>query len=241
MDGSTSTFLRDTPPASPLDHVFGLGRSDGILYIEDFDAPPPGAEAPLPEPPPSTEPVFTAADVAAAHEAGRQRGLQAALSDAQLLQAQLQAAATQALADSITATRGLLEKLATQQAENTARTLFAILKAAIPHTMACHAKQELRAVIDSLAPGLRSEPELRVRAHPDLADFVRETLADILAAEGGVLSVSADSTLAPGDIQLGWADGSAKRDCTAIYTEIANALAPLGLPTLEDICHGDRI
>jgi hypothetical protein len=239
MDGSG--FLFDLPVSASLDEVFRLGDTDGILYVEDFDAPPPlvvePAPKPAPEPPP---PVFTKAEVLAAHAAGREEGVQAALDDARLLQAQMQAAATQALADALCAGRGDLERIAAQHADSTARAVLAILQAAVPETMARHAQTELAAVIAALLPGLRCEQELRVRAHPDLADHVRCSLIDLLDGEGGVLSVAADPALAPGDIQITWSDGGARRDCTEIYADILDALAPLGLPALEEICCGKR-
>jgi flagellar assembly protein FliH len=240
MDGSS--FLFDLPVSSSIGEVFGLGDGEGILYVEDFDAPPApraveSAPAPAPEP---LEPVFSKADVVAAHAAGRQEGMEAALADARLLQAQMQAAATQALADALAAGRGALERVVALQAENAARTVLAILKAAVPETMARHALTELDAVFTALLPGLRSEPELRVRAHPDCADHVRESLIGMLEGEGGVISVSADAALAPGDVQINWADGGARRDCTEIYADIRDALSPLGLPALEEICCGKR-
>jgi hypothetical protein len=243
MDGSAATYLRDLPGALQFDEVFGLGRSDGILYVEDFDTPPakPKQQAEVPPVPvPVVEPVYSRADLEAAREAGRQAGLQEALDDAHLVQAQLQAAATQALADSMAASRAAMERVVKRQAEGAAGTVLAILLAAVPHAMAKHAEGELQAVIASLLPGLRSEPELRVRAHPDLADYVRETLSAFLAADGGVLAVSADPLLAPGDLQIFWQDGCARRDCSAIYAEIVSALAPLRLPALEEIFDGER-
>jgi flagellar biosynthesis/type III secretory pathway protein FliH len=219
--------------------MFGLGRSDGILYIEDFDAPPAAvAKSEAETKPEAIAPVFTAEDVAAARETGRQEGMQAALSDANLLQVQLQAAATQALADSMATTRCTLERLVARRADDAARTTLAILQAAIPRAMQTNAKGEVESVIAALLPGLRSEAELRVRTHPDLAAFVRELLADLLTDGAGVLSVSADETLLPGDIQLFWGEGSAVRDCRWIYNDIVKALAPLRLPALEEICNG---
>jgi flagellar biosynthesis/type III secretory pathway protein FliH len=102
------------------------------------------------------------------------------------------------------------------------------------------AKSEMQGIIATLLPGLRSEAELRVRAHPAFSDFVRETLADLLTDSSLVLSVSGDETLLPGDIQLFWNEGSAQRDCRAIYANIVKALAPLNLPALEEICDGQR-
>ena len=238
MDGSTSNYLHENTAASRVGDMFGFGRSDGILYIEDFDAPPPAQT----EPEPAVQaPVFTAADIEAAREAGRQEGMQEALSDANLLQVQLQAAATQVLADSLTASRGALERVVAARADEATRTLLAILQAAVPHSMKALAKSEAQGLAATLLPGLRAEAELRVRTHPELADFVRETLADLLTDNSLVLSVSPDESLLPGDIQLHWNEGSAQRDCRAIYADIVNALAPLRLPALEEICDGQRI
>jgi flagellar assembly protein FliH len=238
MDGSTSNYLHEPPAASRVGDMFGLGRSDGILYIEDFDAPPPQPEPDAQAEPAANAPIFTAEDIAAAREAGRAEGVQSALSDANLLQVQLQAAATQALADAMATTRGSLERLVARRADDCARTTLAILQAAIPHVMQTQAKGELEGIIAALLPGLRSEAELRVRTHPDLADFVRETLADLLTDGSGLLSVSADENLLPGDIQLFWGEGSAFRNCRCIYNDIVKALAPLRLPALEEICDG---
>jgi flagellar assembly protein FliH len=239
MDGSTSNYLQEPPAASRVGDMFGLGRSDGILYIEDFDAPPPQPEPASPSDLAAIAPVFTAEDIAAAREAGREEGVQSALSDANLLQVQLQAAATQALADAMATTRSGLERLVARRADESARTMFALLQAAIPQIMQTQAQGELEGIIAALLPGLRSEAELRVRAHPDLADFVRETLADLLTDGTGTLSVSADENLLPGDIQLFWGEGSAVRDCRCIYNDIVKALAPLRLPALEEICNGN--
>jgi flagellar biosynthesis/type III secretory pathway protein FliH len=238
MDGSTSSYIQDNPPASRIGDMFGLAGSDGILYIEDFDAPPKiPADAEITEAKP---PVFTAEDIAAAHNVGRLEGMQAALSEAHLLQVQLQAAATQTLADAMATTRAAVERLVAQRADHAARTLLAILQAAIPYLMESHAKNEVQGVIAALLPGLRSEAEMRVRTHPYLADFVRETLVDLLTDNSLVLSVSADESLMPGDIQLSWGEGSAQRDCRCIYDDIVKALAPLRLPALEEICDGQR-
>jgi hypothetical protein len=102
-----------------------------------------------------------------------------------------------------------------------------------------HAAAEVGAMIEALSPGLACEPELRVRAHPDLADLAREALIGQLPGDGCVLSVCADPALAPGDICIAWQDGRATRDCGAIWARIAEALAPLQLPLLEDIDLGN--
>ncbi len=248
MDGSNYSSVPEPAPqlalpdfgqSVPLDFVFGLGRPDGILYVEDFDAPPaPEADpAPdLPEDPP--EPVFSAADVAAAHAAGRRAGQKAALTDAMLMHIQLQTAALQALSDALAASRVELECVAARHAEQAARTALSLLHAAIPATMAAHGKTEITAMLEALLPGLRCEPALRVRTHPSLADFVRESLIARLGPDGGVLAVVPTETMARGDIAISWENGKAWRDCAAIHADITAALAPLELPPLEELRGG---
>ena len=233
MDGSTSSFLCDPPLYSGLQSS-GAG---GILYMEDFDQdirPPEDlGEA-------SSEEVLalTLADIEAAIERGRQEGMKTALEDGMLVQAQLQAAALLNIADALISARALLEVVAQQHASDAARALLAILQAAVPAIMAQHAWTEIDAVLSVLLQGLTHEPELRVRAHPGMADRVREALIARLPPNVAVVSVSTDPTLEPSDIQLSWENGRAKRDSAAIWQAITTALAPLGLPALEEICCG---
>ena len=231
MDGSNAAFLLDTP----LFSAPSGGSACGILYVEDFNDKPPEQRT---EPVSSPEtPSFSAEELSMAREAGRQEGLAAALADAQLIQAQLQSATTQALVDGLAAARAAYDEIVRDSAEQVSQTLLCVLQAALPTVMGRHGQAELAALIAALAPGLAREPELRVRAHPDHAEFVRESLIGALQTMGCVLSVCADPDLPPGDVLIAWQDGQARRDCKAVWNAVAAALAPLGLPTLEEICH----
>ncbi len=231
MDGSNAAFLLDTPLFSDS----AGSPACGILYVEDFDDKPHTArKETAPEP---ALPSFSALELSQAREAGRQEGLAAALADAQLLHAQLQLAAMQSLADGLSATRSTYDDIVSGSAEQTSQTILAVLQAALPAVMSRHDRAELQALVAAVAPQLACEPELRVRAHPDLAEFVRETLMSALRTTDCVLSVCADTSLQPGDVLLTWQDGQARRDCAATWMAISVALAPLGLPTLEEVCH----
>jgi flagellar assembly protein FliH len=239
MDGSTYPFAEDLAAGDDLAFVDDMPpRASGILYVEDFDAPPVDEPA-IAEPAPPPDP-FTEADIDRARAAGYAEGLRDALADASLLQAQLQQAATQALADALAASRATLDRVASDHAGAAAKLLLALAQAAVPTLMARHAAAEADAMIAALLPGLRCEAELRVRAHPDLADHVRERLMALWPGDGGVLSVAADPALSPGDVQVSWQDGHAARDCAQLWHAVAQILAPLGLPSLQEICRGDR-
>ncbi len=231
MDGSNAAFLLDAP-------LFSASTSQsacGILYVEDFNDKPLEPRTEIVHAP--AEPSFSADELSQAREAGRQEGLAAALADAQLLQAQLQLAATQSLADGLAATRSTYSDIVRDSAEQVSQTVLAVLQAALPAVMSRHARTELQVMISALAPGLAHEPELRVRAHPDLTEFVRESLMAVLQTSDCVLSVRADGTLQAGDVVVTWQDGQARRDCAAAWKAVAGALAPLGLPSLEEVCH----
>jgi flagellar biosynthesis/type III secretory pathway protein FliH len=233
MDTLTSSFLRDAPYLSS----FSDSYDGGILYVEDFDYEP-RVEARRVEdekPAPPVIRLLTQDDLDAARSEGRIEGQQAALADAFLLQSDLRVAALQAIGDSLNVARATLERVAGHHGSECARTIFAMMQAAVPTIMAQHGSQEMQAMLDALLPGLVCEPELRVRAHPELADLVRESLVDRLPADGIVLSVVADPKLSPGDVEVAWQHGQAKRDCKAIFQAIRLALKPLSLPIIEEI------
>jgi flagellar assembly protein FliH len=234
MDGSGSAFL--------LDEQFVSARMPqprgGILYVEDFDADPSAQDHAAQDALPPPEPTFSAAELEAARQAGRQDGMQQATEDARLIQMQMHAASLQSLTDGLVAARASLQSVAQAHAAQTARAVFGILQAALPAAMRTHAAVEAQAMLAALAPGLTCEPELRVRAHPDMADTVRESLIALLPDQTCVLSVCADPALAPGDVIVAWQDGRARRDTGAIWSQIRAALAPLALPTIEELCRG---
>ena len=214
------------------------GYAAGILYVEDFDAQPPEEVVLQPAQVDIQPPLQAAQDVEKARQEGRAEGLEAALVDARLLQGQLHTAALQSLVDGMTNARTTFERVVRSHATDTARTIISLLQAALPAMMARHCKVEVDAVLQAILPGLASEPELRLRSHPDLACVVRESVSSQLQHSDLVLSVIADASLAPGDVQVAWRDGSARRDCKALWSDIRAALGPLDLPTFEEINHG---
>jgi flagellar biosynthesis/type III secretory pathway protein FliH len=244
MDGTTYSFLADvddlaSPRAGPTVIAPSLAPSaPGILYAEDFDSPTQdqsdeAAESLDPEP------TFSAADLEAARAAGHEAGVSAAKIDAEALRADLHVAALQSLADAMAATRKEAADIAEQRAQALSAAVMAVLSAALPHVTETHAKAELTAVLEALLPGLRTEPVLRVRVHPDLEECVRQVWQTLSQDEpAGELQLTADATMARGDIRLSWADGRAMRNTADIWEAIRAALAPLNMPPLEELVHG---
>jgi hypothetical protein len=209
----------------------GIGTSrrigPGILYVEDFDLPSADA-ADAEDRPEIIEPVFSAAELAAARAAGYEAGCLAAVTDARLVEAQLQRAALQSLADAVAASRAEVAAMAEQAAEATARAVFATLAAALPVLMERHGAGELAGLVSALLPGLRQEPVLRIRAHPAYADGIRALLDGELDAETQ-WNVEPDARLAPPDIAIHWRDGGTRRDSRAICDAVRGLLDGFGL------------
>ena len=235
MDGSTAAFQLDT-----MDFSASVESGAGILYIEDFDLEP-GKDADVvgdASDISQSDPALTPADLEAAHESGRLAGLQEALDDARLVQTQIQAAATQSLADALVASQATLTKVAREAADEGVRILVALLQASVPALMERHAAAEMEAVLRALLPGIWLEPELRIRSHPASVEYVHDLIAGLLPSGTVILSVAADGALAPGDVQIAWQDGTAVRDTRAVWAAICKALTPINLPAIEELCHG---
>ncbi len=205
--------------------------SNGILYIEDFDAAQqPASELVAPEP----EPSFAMSDVVAAREAGRQAGLVEAREEHASVLADLQSAAVQSIADAALNARHQSDRLAQLRAEELTAKILAILVAALPTTMSAHASVEIEAIVQALLPAMRCEPEISVRAHPDQVSLLDALLRKSLEPSKTSLVIHCDDTLKSGSVFFEWRDGGAARDCHAIWKQIAKALQPLQIKNLKD-------
>ena len=207
-----------------------------ILYAEDFDSPLEEPPAPPSAAPPA---LFSAADVEAARAAGREAGFAAAAEDQANLRAGLETTALQSLAAAVAATRHDAASIADTRAEALAGAMLAVLNAAVPALTAAHADVEVGAILTALLPGLRIEPVVRVRIHPDLENCLRAAWARMSQDEpAGELQLTADPSMPRGDVRLSWADGRATRDTAGIWDAIRSALAPFDMPSLQELVHG---
>lgn len=200
------------------------------LFAEDFDAPP--APSPPPEPV-AAEPVYSAADLAAARDGAARESREAALAEAS---GTAQAAARRALADiaaRIAAAREDVLAIAEESAEATARLLLDCFATAFPALSARHGKAEVAAILHAVLPAMRREPKIVVRLNPHLARDMTEEIQRLdpdpeLATR--VRIVPSDA-IAPGDVLISWDTGGATRDTKALWTQIENILIPASLLT----------
>jgi hypothetical protein len=208
----------------------GLHRAGtGILFVEDFDLEPEtdprGGERPE-----IIAPAYTADDVEHARDEGHQAGLEEARAEHHAIQAALCNAALTAIGDGLATARDGAHAVAERIGAELAGAVLALLTTTLPATAARLAPAEIAALLAALLPPLSQTPCVTVRVHPDLLPDI----ADQLGMFQGV-TASADAALAPSDVAIAWRDGGARRDWTALWSNITAALAPFGLP--ENLAH----
>ena len=207
----------------------------GALYAEDFDAPPPApapAAPPEPAPPPEpVEPVYTAADLAAAREDGRQAGRTE--SERSLAAARLQR--LDQIANFLAASQASADAVAEAAADAIARTMLSALAACLPALCAQHGAGEVRAVIQAVLPGLAHEPRITVRVNPLLIPAMTAEIADLDSEVAERLLLVPVESMAPGDVRVNWQDGAAIRETGRVCAAVNDVLASLGLLEQEMI------
>jgi len=205
-------------------HHPGLRR--GVLYIEDFDDPPPAAAFSSGEDHLDiVTPSFSAEEIAAAREEGLaegyRRGQQAALEEAGCATRLL----LEKLAESLAASHQELAEQADEIADELARGLFAAVCGSLPALCRAHGEAEMRELIRMVMPGLAREAELEIRVHADLVEIVRHELAQLPQELPKKLAVVASAKLEHSDIHAVWNAGHLVRSSRQIWQDVRSKLA----------------
>ena len=203
----------------------------GVLYAEDFDddgSEPSGnglaAEPGIVEPE-IIEPVFTAADLEVARAEGRLAGC--AEAERGLAGGRNQLLGQ--LATSLTDAKASAAAVAEAAAEGTAHCILTALAACLPVLCERHGASELRALVRALLPALSQEPRVTVRLNPHMLPMVQAEIAALDAELAACVQLVPTDAVAPGDVRVNWADGSAVRDTARARTAFEDGLALLGL------------
>jgi flagellar assembly protein FliH len=202
-------------------------RIDLFLFPENFDDS--ASTIVIAEPPPPTEPTFTATELAEAQAAGFDAGQRAGRAE---MEASLHARSVESLAKIAQLLDSAAESAACA-AEESATALAHLLLAAVgsgfPALRARYGESELRHMIAAILPMLAREPRVTVRVHPALANAVASEFAALQGPAGEALTVMADASLPLGDATILWADGQAVRDSEAARRAMTEVLLPFGL------------
>jgi flagellar biosynthesis/type III secretory pathway protein FliH len=195
----------------------------GKLFAEDFDVP---EVAPDPK---VIEPVYSASELAAAHDAAWRDGHDAGLQDAATGDAAATRQAIAAFAEQFATECEAAQARAEQSAEAIAQLLLDSFAAIFPTLCVRYGDAEVRAIVRTVLPALTQEPTITVRANPRTARAVTQEIARLdpdLAVHVQVVDCDA---MSPGDVRIAWHNGTATRDAAALWQQVAAVLAPAGL------------
>jgi flagellar biosynthesis/type III secretory pathway protein FliH len=208
---------------------FSRHQSGKVLFAEDFDLPSEGDSAPEPE---VIEPTFSATELEAARAEAWKAGSDAASAEAATANHAAIRQTVAAVAEQFSAAHDELLELAEQSATAIARLLLGSLGVVLPELAARYGEAELQAIIRIVLPGLFKEPAVTLRINPQhCATLTRdiERQDPDLAAR---LQIVPTESIPPGDARIGWRNGGATRDATALWDQVAATLALSGLSPL---------
>ncbi|MGG5812528.1 hypothetical protein, partial [Falsiroseomonas sp. CW058] len=115
-------------------------------------------------------------------------------------------------------------RLAEAAAAEVARTVLAVLLAALPSLAERQGEAEAARFAASLLPALADEPGVTLHVAPALAPALSARFAGEARVE-----VREDAALAPGDLRAAWQGGAAERRGAAARAAIEQLLADQGL------------
>jgi hypothetical protein len=197
------------PPARPA----ALNRPPAALVLPEFGPAPAVAQRLTP---PATA---AAAETAEAFEAGRRAGRVEAECSREAAAAATLSAVQAALAEAQAKARQVVEEALVELA----RTLFAMVDAALPGLARTAAPDAIAAFVSSLAPMVSEAAAPRLRVAPSLVPLLAPRLS---------LPVEADLSLAEGEARLEWRGGHAVFRPDDRRAALRDSLRLLGL--LED-------
>ena len=200
-----------------------------MLFAEEFDLAPGVTIIEAPAEPEIIAPVFTAANVEAARDAGWSEGREAGHVEAEAAGATLARAALAAIAAELGNATQAAAALAEQAAEEIARLLLDTLMTMLPALCARHGESEVREVIRAVLPPLTREPSITVRVSPQIAAAVRDEIAGLDPELAERVKLVPTEAMTAGDLRVAWHDGTAVRDTRAVWAEVAAVLSGLGL------------
>lgn len=203
--------------------IEAAGGRPCLLYAEDFDAPARVVE------PEVIAPVYTEEDMARARREGAEQARVAAEAEAAARQRHLAQAMLVGLPQALREAGAAASQMASDSAESLAATLLAALRAALPALCARHGAAEAAAVLAALRPVLGAVPRATIRLDPHTASLLRAELTSLQDDLPAEITITASDALSPGDVQVVWHDGAARRDVRALLARISELLGIAGL------------
>lgn len=211
-------------------------RRPAILFAEDFDSPN-GFTAldDSAETPESEVARITPEDLAGAREQAYAEGLERGLAQAAADRAEVTRQMLSAIGDRLMTAQAAAKQVAEDSAGAIARLLLGSLATMIPATCARYGENEVLAMARTILPTLAREPQIILKVSPHVAEAVAQELSRLDEGIAGKVSLVPTDTVAPGDVQIDWADGNMTRNSGDLWRRVVDTLAPLDLLPAESL------
>jgi flagellar assembly protein FliH len=221
---STRRFLFDTE----FDADVARRREERLASEALMPKPTPPPSEPE-EPPPPPEPVFKSADLLQAHEDGYADGFANGKAAAEAAAVARISATLERLADQLEYIVQSAADTAARQRENVIRIGAAISRKLLPELSRRQGTTEAEAMLGAVITELIDEPRMVIRVADEDLDTLSEKIDTIAARRGfaGKIVMLADSSVAPGDCRIEWADGGVERDSARLWNDIDQAVVRL--------------
>jgi flagellar assembly protein FliH len=214
------------------------------LFAEDFDQPAVHGVTVLDDAAdaPREIPAATQAEIALARDEAYAEGLCSGLAQAAADRAEVSRQMLATIADRLAHAAGEARQVAEDAAHSLARLLLGTLAAVLPATCARHGATEVAALARTLLPALAQEPRVTIRISPHVTEALQAELAQLDAMVASRIVVVPTDAVVPGDVRISWDDGVAMRDTAALWQQVSEVLAPLGLlpaaePAIRELVH----
>jgi pyrimidine deaminase RibD-like protein len=119
--------------------------------------------------------------------------------------------------------------LADETAVAIAQTVFAMIAALLPATLAAHGDHEIRALASAILPTLAPAPDLAMDVAEEDAVGARAAIALLPAGQQGRIELCTHALTQPGSIIVRWTGGSVRRDTAAALRQVRVVLDEFGL------------
>lgn len=193
-----------------------------------------------PEGEPEPPATFSQAELASAVEAARHEAYAEAEAAVRAeMVASREHRETEALAAigaALAASRDALAQALAARAGASRDLVLAVARALVAKALALQPLADIETMFREVVARLEGHPWLEVRLAPDLVAAGEAALRRAAADAGyqGELRILAEAKLGPGDMQIAWQDGAARRDLARLEAE-AMALVEAWLPAGHDV------
>lgn len=214
-----------------------MNLRNGVIYLEDFDAPGEAESEEIVEDLETIAPVFTEEDIARARAEGYEEGLAAGRALKLSLHEEALRQSLDGLAAELDRVREEAERMVQGFARRIAETVLGSLAAVLPEFVRRHGAEEILAMVSALLPRVALEPDLRLSVEETLVPEVKRRLQSLGSDLAGrlVLEPLTAAGRAPIEGRIEWRFGEAELALGRLIEELPKLWLRFGVEGIPSL------